>query len=83
MDSARDETAIREAIQSWTRALGDKDVEAVSRFFTADVVTFDLAPPLKHTGFDRRMMQDWFETWDGRIGYEVTDHRQENRWRED
>jgi ketosteroid isomerase-like protein len=37
------------------------------------VVTFDLAPPLKHAGFDRKMMEDWFKTWKGGIGYEVTD----------
>jgi ketosteroid isomerase-like protein len=41
------------------------------RFFTEDVVTFDLAPPLKHTGFDHKMLEGWFQTWDGRIGYEA------------
>jgi ketosteroid isomerase-like protein len=36
------------------------------------VVSFDLAPPLKHEGFDQAMMEDWFKTWNGQIGYEVT-----------
>jgi hypothetical protein len=48
------------------------NADAVSRFFTEDVVTFDLAPPLKHTGFDRKMLEGWFKTWGGRIGYELT-----------
>jgi len=40
---------IRKATQDWARAIGDKNAAAMSRFFTEDVVTFDLAPPLKHT----------------------------------
>lgn len=73
MNTAKDEALIRSTIQDWTRAIGNKDAEAVSHFFTKDVVTFDLAPPLKHTGFDRKMLEQWFKTWNGRIGYEPTD----------
>ena len=73
MHVAQDESRIRATIQAWTRAMGDKDADAVSRLFTKDVVTFDLAPPLKHTGFDRKALTAWFKTWKGGIGYEVTD----------
>jgi ketosteroid isomerase-like protein len=73
MNIASDEAAIRKATQDWARAIGEKNADAVSRFFTDDVVTFDLAPPLKHTGFDRKMLEGWFKTWDGRIGYELSD----------
>lgn len=73
MTSEHDQPAIRKTIEDWTRAIGAKDAGAVARFFTDDVVSFDLAPPLKHPGFDRRAMEEWFKTWDGRIGYEVTD----------
>jgi PhnB protein len=73
MTDTQDRAAIARKISDWTRALGNRDADAVSKFFTRDVVSFDLAPPLKHVGFDRRMMEDWFKTWKGGIGYEVTD----------
>jgi ketosteroid isomerase-like protein len=73
MSSSQDTSRIRSLITHWARAMGEKDAEAVSRFFAKDVVTFDLAPPLKHTGFDRKALIEWFKTWKGRIGYEVTD----------
>jgi len=73
MSLSQDESRIRSLIKDWTRAMAEKDAEAVSRFFTKDVVTFDLAPPLKHTGFDRKMLTEWFKTWKGGVGYDVTD----------
>jgi PhnB protein len=73
MTDTQDRAAIARKISDWTRALGNKDADAISQFFTKDVVSFDLAPPLKHVGFDRKMMEDWFNTWKGGIGYEVTD----------
>ena len=73
MTDTQDRAAIARKISDWTRALGNKDADTVSQFFTKDVVSFDLAPPLKHVGFDRKMMEDWFKTWKGGIGYEVTD----------
>lgn len=68
-----DRAAIAKKIKEWTSAIGAKDADAVAKFFTKDIVTFDLAPPLKHTGFDRKLMEDWFKTWQAKIGYEVTD----------
>jgi ketosteroid isomerase-like protein len=68
-----EKAAIAKKIKEWTQAIGAKDAAAVAEFFTKDVVTFDLAPPLKHTGFDRKMMEGWFKTWQSKIGYEVTD----------
>jgi len=73
MTGTQDRAAIARKINDWTRALGNKDADAVSQFFTKDVVSFDLAPPLKNAGFDRKMMEEWFKTWKGGIGYEVTD----------
>ena len=73
MTGTQEQTAIARKISDWTRALGNKDATAVSQFFAKDAVNFDLAPPLKHAAFDRKMMEDWFKTWNGEIGYEVTD----------
>jgi ketosteroid isomerase-like protein len=68
-----DKAAIEKMIKEWTHAIGAKDADAIAKFFTKDVVSFDLAPPLKNVGFDRKMMEDWFKTWQSSIGYEVTD----------
>jgi ketosteroid isomerase-like protein len=73
MTGIQDRAAIARKITDWTRAVGNKDAHTVSQFVANDVVSFDLAPPLKHVGFDRKMMEDWFKTWKGEIGYEVTD----------
>jgi uncharacterized protein (TIGR02246 family) len=67
------ETAIRSTISEWARALSAKDARAVSRFYADDVVIYDLAPPLKHSGFDQKQLEKWFQTWNGKIGYEPTD----------
>ena len=73
MTGTQEQAAIARKISDWTRALSRKDAAAVSQFFAKDVVSFDFAPPLKHAGFDRKMMEDWFKTWKGEIGYEITD----------
>jgi PhnB protein len=36
-------------------------------------VTFDLAPPLISTGADANGLQAWFDTWRGRLGYDIRD----------
>ena len=43
--------------------------------FAADIVTFDLAPPLQSTGADalRQSLEAWFPTFRGPVGYEVHD----------
>jgi ketosteroid isomerase-like protein len=73
MTTTSEKVAIAKKIEQWTQAIASKDAGAVSRFFTSDVVTFDLAPPLKHSGFDGKALQEWFKTWQSNISYEVTD----------
>lgn len=71
---ARDENQIRELIESWTKALRHKDVAGVMSHYAADVVAFDLAPPLEHRGEAiRRGLAEWFPTFEGPIGYEIRD----------
>ena len=45
--------------------------------FAPDVLTFDLAPPLQYAGREviRKVLEDWFPTWDGPIGLEIRDLR--------
>lgn len=70
-----DEAQIRDLIDHWTTALRAKDVEGVLRCYAADVVSFDLAPPLQYVGTSalRRSLADWFTTFRGPIGYEIRD----------
>lgn len=64
---------IRALIADWARAIRAKDVDAVMRHYAADVVAFDLAPPLQYAGADalRASLAAWFPTFRGPLGYDV------------
>ena len=66
---------IRALVDHWASAIRSRDVEAAMRHYAADVVAFDLAPPLQYTGAEalRTSLAAWFATFRGRIGYEVRD----------
>ncbi len=69
-----DDTRIRDRIESWARALRAKDLPGVMSHYASDVVSFDLAPPLQHhREAVARGLTEWFPTWDGPIGYEITE----------
>ena len=72
---AYNEARIRRLIDTWAEAIRAKDVDAVMSHFAADIVTFDLAPPLQSTGADplRQSLEAWFPTFRGPVGYEVHD----------
>ena len=66
-----DEAAIRELLKERARAIHDKDAQQVLRWYTPDIVNFDLAPPLAQRGCeatDPAALESWFDTWDGPIG---------------
>jgi ketosteroid isomerase-like protein len=42
------EAQVRAVIDGWAKAIGAKDIDAVMSHYAADIVTFDLAPPLHH-----------------------------------
>jgi PhnB protein len=70
---ADDEAQIRAVIEDWASALRAKDVDGVLAPFAADIVIFDLAPPLMSTGLDPNGLQAWFSTWQDPLGYEIRD----------
>ena len=74
---ANNEVQVREVIASWAKAFSAKDVEGTMACFAPDVLTFDLAPPLQYAGREviRKVLEDWFPTWDGPIGLEIRDLR--------
>jgi PhnB protein len=67
------EAQIRSVVDSWAQAIRAKDGAAVGAHLAADLVQFDFAPPLQTVGPNPKGLQDWFSTWRGRIGYEITD----------
>lgn len=51
-----------------------KDVERVLAHDAPELVSYDLAPPLRHDRDEvRRGLMEWFPTWDGPIGLELGD----------
>jgi len=79
-----DDTAIRKIIEERARAIHDRDAEAVLRFYSDDVVNFDLAPPLAYRGraaTDPAELKRWFDSWSGPIKLtfdQLTVHRADN-----
>ena len=68
-----DENLIRQRLEKRASAIGNKDAPAALRYYSGDVVNFDLAPPLAQRGAeatDPAELQGWFDTWDGPIGLE-------------
>ena len=72
---ANDEARVRKLIADWAAAVRAKNVDRVISHYAADVVSFDLAPPLQCAGREalRKSLVEWFPTFQGPIGYEVHD----------
>jgi PhnB protein len=74
--TTKDEAAIRTVLDERTEALRTKDAALAVARYAADVVSFDLAPPLRFTGTEvtgTTGVQAWFDTWSGPIGWEIRD----------
>lgn len=67
------EQTIVSIIESRVKALHDKNVEAAVAHYADDILIYDLAPPLSHSGIDRDGAAEWFATWDGPIELEIRD----------
>ncbi|TQM33167.1 ketosteroid isomerase-like protein [Nocardia bhagyanarayanae] len=69
-----DEAELRRQIDKAVEGLRAKDLEALKRLYTSDVVSFDVEPPLQHVGIAAKL-ENWvrvfsiFET----VTYEVRD----------
>jgi ketosteroid isomerase-like protein len=70
-----DKAQIRALIDHWAKALRAKDVDRIMSCYAADIVCFDIAPPLQSVGAEalRKNLKDWFATFNGPIGYEIAD----------
>jgi PhnB protein len=72
----KDTAEIRALLEERIVALRDKDADLALSGYAADVVSFDLAPPLRYIGdqvLDKAAIESWFSTWRGPIGWEICD----------
>lgn len=72
-DDAADQAQIRAIFGDRTNALFGKVVDLAVKHLADDVVSYDLAPPLRHIGHGREGLQQWFDTWDGPIASAMAD----------
>ena len=70
-----DEAAIRELVERWAKAVRDKDVEGILSNHSADMLMFDVPPPVEAKGIDAyRTTWDSFFSWrDDPVVFEITD----------
>ena len=71
---AADETDIRRQIGALIEKLHEKDLDALSRIYAADIVSFDVEPPLQHVGLEAKL-RNWtraFGMFD-ELSYELRD----------
>ena len=75
MNTAKDEAQICQRLESWTKALCTKDLDALMGHYAQGILVFDLAPPLQYKGAAayRKNWADWFPSFQGPIGYEIRD----------
>lgn len=68
------EAEIRRHIDKIVEGIGAKDLDGLKRLYAADVVSFDVEPPLQHVGVEAKM-KNWEKafTFFRDVSYEVRD----------
>ncbi|MFF2551403.1 YybH family protein [Nocardia sp. NPDC058058] len=63
-----------ETVEQIIEALRAKDLDAVRRLYTPDVISFDVEPPLQHVGVEAKLA-NWSKvfTFFDEVGYELRD----------
>jgi uncharacterized protein (TIGR02246 family) len=71
------ESEIRALIDDWSRALSNKDVDAILNHYAEDVVAFDVPPPLQVNGRSaiRANIESWLKMFEGPINVEFKDQK--------
>jgi ketosteroid isomerase-like protein len=70
-----DDIGIRQRIDALAGAIRALDLETVMSMYTADVVSFDVEPPLQHVGAaaKRKNWERVFTAYEQPLGYEIRD----------
>ncbi len=69
------ESTVRQRIEDLAKALTAKDIDGAMSFYAPDIVSFDINPPLRYAGADRKR-QAWlaaFALYSGGFSYEVNE----------
>ena len=74
-DQTGEEIGIRQLIDAFQQAIRAKDLGGVLSVYAPDIVSYDLVPPMQHVGIAayRRPWEATFASFEGPIGYEVSD----------
>jgi hypothetical protein len=69
-----DEAAIRELVESWARALRARDLDGILTNHSADMLMFDVPPPVESKGIEAyRKTWDLFFSWsDDPVVFDIT-----------
>ncbi|MBF6193876.1 nuclear transport factor 2 family protein [Nocardia implantans] len=69
-----DEVELRRTIDKAVEGLRVKDLDALKRLYTPDVVSFDVEPPLQHVGIAAKL-ENWAKVFQffEKVTYEVRD----------
>lgn len=69
------ESEIRALLDDWSGAIRARDIDRLMAFYPAEIVYFDVVPPLQIVGAAavRRNFIRWFESWRSSIGQEIRD----------
>ena len=72
---ATDEAAIRELVESWARAVRAKDFDGILANHSADMLMFDVPPPVQSKGIEAyRKTWDLFFSWsDDPVVFDIKD----------
>jgi len=72
----QDESQIRQLISAKENLTRTRDAEGLVSRYAPEIVQYDLAPPLRHSGpagLDPSGVQSWLSTFDGPLEHEVRD----------
>jgi ketosteroid isomerase-like protein len=72
---ASNDSEVRELLDSRVDACQAKDIDRLMSLYSANIVYYDVVPPLQFSGADevRRNFVRWFDEYDGPIGLETHD----------
>lgn len=75
INTATDETQIRQLINDGVEAIRIRDIDKLMPVYAPTIVSFDVVGQLQYSGLGaiRKRMHDWFSSFDGPIGFEISD----------
>lgn len=69
--STGDHDDIRALLDKWAEALRKKDAATIIACQSQSIRYFSLAPPLEVNASSKAELQEWLDTWDGDLIYEI------------